>query len=99
MKEVVVTQLTAGTSAMMLVGSPVRQWVRSLRDNRRWLTPLHYTPAIEIVLGSIDKPTYVEVKVAKVMLPYAIVCHRIGRGWMKLWIDTREVTLYASTPQ
>ena len=29
------------------------------------------------------------------MLPYAIVYHHNGRGWVRLWIDTRETALFA----
>lgn len=75
----------------MKFGSPVRQWMRKLRDSSRWLTPVHYALLSEDGLQPGCGP---QVKIAKVMLPYAIVYHHNGRGWVKLWIDTREVPLY-----
>ena len=95
MKEVTLEQLQAGMTAMMKVGSPVRQWMRGIRDARRWLTPVHYTPPSEDVLEPGSGPQYVEVRIGKLMLPYAIVYHHYGRGRVKLWIDTREVPLYS----
>ncbi len=38
------------------------------------------------------------VRIGKVMLPYVIAYHHNGRGWIKLWIDTREVPLYSPGP-
>ena len=91
MKAVTLKHLLVGTKARMQVGSPVRQWMRRLRDGRRWLTPVHYTLLSDDERKPESRPQYVEVKIAKVMLPYAIVYHHTGRGRVKLWIDTREV--------
>jgi hypothetical protein len=95
MKEVTLTQLVAGTKAMMKVGSPVRMWMRRLRDDSRLLTPLPYIPQSDGQRDPANRPEYVEVEIVKVMLPYAIAYHHDGRGWARLWFDTREVPLYA----
>ena len=44
MKETALKQLVVGMTAMMTIGSPVRQWMRTIRDGSRRLTPVHYTP-------------------------------------------------------
>ena len=95
MKAVTLKHLLVGTKVRMKVGSPVRQWMRRLRDGRRWLTPVHYTLLSDDAQEPGGRPQYVEVKIAKVMLPYAIVHHHTRQGWVKLWIDTREVPLYS----
>jgi hypothetical protein len=95
MKEVALKQLVVGMTAMMKVGSPVRMWMRSLRTGSRILTPVHYAPLSQAVVHTQWGMLYVEVNVAKVMLPYAIVYHHNGRGWVRLWIDTRETALFA----
>ena len=95
MKEVALKQLFVGATAMMKDGSSVRVWMRRNRDNSRWLTPLHYTPRSDDERDPADAPQYLEVKIVKVMLPYAIAYHHNGRGWVKLWLDTREVPLYS----
>jgi hypothetical protein len=95
MKEVALKQLAVGMTAMMRVGSPVRQWMRKIRDGTRWLTPVHYTPLPDDPLEPEAGPQLVEVEIGKIMLPYATVYHDNGRGWVKLWIDTREVRLYS----
>ena len=94
MKEAALKKLVAGMTATMKIGSPVRQWMRTLRNSSRQLTPVHYTPPP--ALEHATTPEFVEVEIAKVMLPYAIVYHHNGRGWVKLWIDTREVPLYTA---
>ncbi len=94
MKEITARELVVGTTAMMKVGSPVRQWLRVVRGGRkRWLTPLRYLPP-QHLLQSDKLPRYVEVGIGALMLPYAIVYHHDGRDWVKLWVDTRKVTLY-----
>ena len=95
MKEVALKQLVVGMTAMMKVGSPVRMWMRNLRSGKRLLIPAHYAPLSEAVVHSQFGLLYLEVKVARVMLPYAIVSHHNGRGWVRLWIDTRETALFA----
>ena len=62
---------------------------------RRILTPAHYAPLSQSVVHVHWGMLYVEVKVARVMLPYAIVYHHNGHGWVRLWIDTRETALFA----
>jgi hypothetical protein len=94
MKEIMTKELVVGTTAMMKVGSPVRQWMRVVgRGPKRWLTPLRYVP-LQYSLDLDKVPKYVEVGIGAIMMPYAIVYHRIGREWVKLWVDTREVALY-----
>ena len=79
----------------MEIGSPVRQWVYTLEDvPKPWLTPVRYSVASVDASEPTMEPQYVEVTIAKVMLPYAIVCHHAGRGWTRLWLDTREVPLF-----
>ena len=95
MRETALKQLVAGMTARMKAGSPVRQWMRIIRDGGRRLTPVHYIPRPENVLTSGSGQQFVEVKIARLMSPYAIVYHHNGRGWVKLWIDTREVPLYS----
>ncbi len=95
MKQVALKQLVVGMAAMMKVGSPVRMWMRNLRDGSRVLTPIHYVPRPSALVHGQLGLRYVQVKVAKVMLPYAIVYHHNGRGWLRLWIDTRETSLFA----
>ncbi|MGO8689414.1 MAG: hypothetical protein ACLQLG_07250 [Thermoguttaceae bacterium] len=95
MKEVALKQLVVGMTALMKVGAPVRMWMRSLRTGRRILTPAHYAPLSQSVVHVHWGMLYVEVKVARVMLPYAIVYHHNGHGWVRLWIDTRETALFA----
>ena len=80
---------------MMRVGSPVRQWIYTLEHKSvAWLTPVRYRVASEDVPKSQSEPQYVEVTIARVMPPYAIVYHHDGRGWVRLWLDTREVPLF-----
>ena len=95
MKQVALKQLVVGMTAMMKVGAPVRMWMRNLRDGSRVLTPIHYAPLSHAVVHAQFGLRYVQVRVAKVMLPYAIVYHHNGRGWVRLWIDTRETALFA----
>ena len=95
MKMVALTQLVVGMTAMMKVGAPVRMWMRNLRDGSRVLTPIHYVPRSRAVVHAQLGLRYVQVRVVKVMPPYAIVYHHNGRGWLRLWIDTRETALFA----
>lgn len=95
MKQVALNQLIVGMTAMMKIASPVRLWMRNLRDGSRRLTPAHYAPLSQAVVDSRFGLQYLEVKVVKVMLPYAIVHHHNGRGWVRLWIDTRETALFS----
>jgi hypothetical protein len=82
--------------AMMKVGSPVRQWMYTLDPKpKAWLTPTRYIPASRNDSDSDKRPQYVEVEVAKVMPPYAIVHHHDGEGWVRLWLDMREARLYS----
>ena len=96
MKETALKQLVVGMTATMKLGSPVRLWMRRIRDASRRLTPVHYyTLLSDDVWERGSRPQYVEVKIAKVMLPYAIVYHHNGQRWVRLWIDTRDVPLYS----
>ena len=95
MKEVALKQLFVGATAMMKVGSPVRVWMRRNRDNSRWLTPVNYVPQSGDKREPAADPQYIEVKIVKVSLPFAVAYHHNGRGWVKLWLDTREVPLYS----
>ena len=91
-------QLLVGRRALIRVGSPVRQWLCTLEDKpRAWLTPVRYTAASESEFEPHAKPQYVEVVIAKVMSPYAIVYHHDGRGWVRLWLDMREVHLFLTS--
>jgi hypothetical protein len=88
-------RLVAGMRAMIQVGSPVRQWMYTLDPKpRAWLTPTRYLPT-SCDPKSGKRPQYVEVEVVKVMPPYAIVHHRDGEGWVRLWLDMREARLYS----
>jgi hypothetical protein len=41
MKQITLNKLVVGMTAMMKVGSPVRQWMRILRGGpKKWLTPV-----------------------------------------------------------
>jgi hypothetical protein len=99
MKEIAPTQLAVGMTALMKVGSPVRQWMHNLRGGKRkWLVPVQYTPPSQDGSTPLDGRQYVEVNIAKLMPPYAIVYHHNGHGWVKLWLDTREATLFDARP-
>ena len=95
MKEVALKQLIVGAKAMMKAGSPVRMWMRRNRDGSRWFTPVNYIPQSDDARNPGSEPQYMKVKIAKVMFPYVVVRRHNGRGWVKLWIDTREVPLYS----
>ncbi len=95
MKQVALNQLIVGMTAMMKSGAPVRLWMRNLHNNRRVLTPAHYAPLSQVVAHPECGLEYLEVRVVKVMLPYAIVYHHNGRGWVRLWIDTRQTPLFS----
>ena len=60
-----------------------------------FLTPAHYAPLSQVGSHPEFGLEYLEVRVVKVMLPYAIVYHHNGRGWVRLWIDTRETALFS----
>lgn len=86
----------AGMKAMIKIGSPVRQWMRTLEpDSKVWLTPTRCGVPSHDAPVSSGEPQYVEVEIARVMPPYAIVHHHDGQGWVRLWLDTREVRLFA----
>ena len=81
---------------MIRIGSPVRQWLYTLEpEPKAWLTPTRYMAASHNASVPNGEPQYVEVEIAKVMPPYAIVYHHDGQGWVRLWLDTREVRLFA----
>jgi len=85
--------LTVGSRALMKIGSPVRQWLRTLGESpKAWLTPVRYapTPTADLKAGL----PYVEVTILQIMPPFAIVQHFNGEEWVRLWIDTREVRLF-----
>ena len=95
MKAIVITQLAVGMTAVMKVGSPVRQWMRIFHGGpKKWLTPVRYTPVSQGASEPAGGPQFVAVKVAKLMPPYAVVYHHTSRGLVKLWLDTREVALF-----
>ena len=97
MKKIATQQLTVGMTAMLEVGSPVRKWLRNLPSGRKRLTPLQFTPSSHRRSRLTSKMQHYEVKIAKLMLPYAIVYHHDGQRWVKLWLDTREVVLFEAT--
>jgi hypothetical protein len=79
----------------MMVGSPVRQWMYTLEANpKAWLTPVRYAAPSEDAFERNAGARWVEVTIAKVMPPYAIVCHHDGEQLVRLWLDTREVHLF-----
>jgi hypothetical protein len=91
--------LIIGRKALLKVGSPVRQWVYTLDDvPKPWLTPVRYRAASVEAIEPTTEPQYVEVTIVKVILPFAIVCHHVGRECVRLWLDTREVPLSLLTP-
>jgi hypothetical protein len=94
MKEIAARELVVGATALMRVGSPVRRWLRVLGGRRRrWLTPVRYMPPG--ASRDLDwLPQYVTVDIGMVRLPYAVMYHHDGSGWVQLWIDTRDVALY-----
>lgn len=97
MKEIAMAELLVGMTVLMKIGSPVRQWMLRIDGgSKKWLLPLRYTPAADNYLELTGTPRFVRVKIARIMLPYLIVLHHDGRGWIKLWLDTREVGLFAS---
>jgi hypothetical protein len=63
-------------------------------QSKAWLTPTRYVPVSHDAPPPNSEPQYVEVEIARVMPPYAIVYHHDGRGWVRLWLDTREVGLF-----
>ena len=78
----------------MRIGSPVRQWMYTLEPKpKAWLTPTQYMAASHNASESNSEPQYVEVEIARIMPPYAIVRHHDGERWVRLWLDTREVRL------
>ena len=87
-------RLIVGKRALMKNGSPVRQWMSTLsRRSEQWLTPVRYALASPDASGPTAGPMYVEVTIARIMPPYAIVYHYNGHEWVRLWLDTREVRL------
>jgi hypothetical protein len=87
-------QLLVGRKALIKLGSPVRQWLCTLEDRpRKWLTPVRYPITSERRARPNTGRRYFEVTIARVMPPYAIVYHHDGRGWIRLWLDMREVDL------
>jgi hypothetical protein len=94
MKRKTPKQPVVGERALMPVGSPARQWMYTLEDKpKAWLIPVRYAATTDDHSDHDAEPQYVEVTIAKLMLPYAIVYHHDGQGWIRLWIDTREVHL------
>jgi hypothetical protein len=63
-------------------------------QSKAWLTPTRYVPASQDAPPPNSEPQYVEVEIARLMPPYAIVYHHDDRGWVRLWLDTREVGLF-----
>ena len=97
MKQIALERLTEGITVMMMVGAPVRQWMRRLRGGpQAWLTPVRYTPISQDRWEPTGEPRFVEVEVSKVMLPYVIVYHHTDGGSVKLWIDTRRTGLFTT---
>jgi len=95
-RKIALERLAEGMVAMMMVGAPVRQWMRRLRGGTQaWLTPVRYTPPSQDRWEPSGEPRYVEVEIAKVMLPYVIVYHHRDNGSVKLWLDTRRTGLFA----
>lgn len=95
MRQIAQEQLTEGMLAMMEVGAPVRQWVRMFRGGeQRWLTPVRYLPGTAMIEPETMRPVIV-VRVDRLTLPYAIVAHHTGVQRVQLWLDTREVELFA----
>jgi hypothetical protein len=87
--------LSVGSRALMKAGAPVRQWMYTLEDpSRALLTPVRYAAA---AADSASQPNpaqpYLEVVIARIMPPYAIVYHHDGQGWVRLWLDLRIVKL------
>jgi hypothetical protein len=94
MRDRTAEHLVAGSRALMKVGSPVRQWIHTLEHkSKTWLTPVRYAVPSRYASGPSSGPQYVEVIIAEIMPPYAIVYHHNGRQWVRLWLDTREVHL------
>ena len=94
MKEITARELVVGTTAMMKVGSPVRQWLRVVRRGAETMAD-----ALEVLAATafIAERQVAAIRGSghrRLMLPYAIVYHHDGRDWVKLWVDTRKVTLY-----
>ena len=89
-------QLVVGMRALMKNGSCVRQWMPLLgRRAEMWLTPVRYTLASEDASQPTGGPKYLEVTVASIRPPFAIVHHHNGHEWVRLWLDLREVRLFA----
>jgi hypothetical protein len=96
MRERTPERFVAGMRAMIRIGSPVRQWMYTLEpESKAWLTPTQYMVTLHNASESNSGPQYVEVEIARVMPPYAIVYHHDCQGWVRLWLDTREVRLFA----
>jgi hypothetical protein len=84
-----------GRKAVMKNGAPVRQWLYTLDGKPQpWLTPLRYLKARENASELNTGRQYLEVVIAKIMPPYALVDHHDGQGWVRLWLDMREVNLF-----
>ncbi len=98
MREGTPEPLVVGARAMMKIGSPVRQWLRTLgKTSETWLTPVRYGLASQYAAPPKNGPQYVEVRIARITPPYAIVYHHNGREWVSLWVDLREVRLHAAS--
>jgi hypothetical protein len=95
MKEGTPEPLAVGARALLRVGSPVRQWLRTLGDSSEtWLTPVRYGLASQYASPPKSGAQYVEVRIARITPPYAIVYHHNGHEWVRLWLDMREVRLH-----
>lgn len=96
MREVAVEEVAAGMSLLMETGSPVRRWMRRYRGGaKKWLTPTRYRPSSGKIKQAAADRQYVRLEVSRVMLPYVIAYHDAGERLVKLWLDTREVNLFA----
>jgi hypothetical protein len=90
MRERTPKRFLEGMKAKIRTGSPVRQWMFTLEaEPRALLTPTQYMAPSPSNRG----PEYVEVQIARIMPPYAIVYHHDGQGWVRLWLDMRQVRL------
>jgi hypothetical protein len=95
MREQIPEHFVAGMKVLMRIGSPVRQWMYTLEARpKAWLTPTRYMAASCNASMPNFGLQYVEVEIAKVMPPYAIVHHHDGQEWVRLWLDMREVQLF-----
>jgi hypothetical protein len=96
-RQISMDSLAVGMTAHLQICSPVRKWmVRHRGGGEKWLTPVGYVPRRYPTRGARGEAQYILVRIARAMLPYVIAFAREDGDRVALWIDTREVRLFAA---